>query len=39
MIKTEKGGTDPANLFNAVARIPASKRAVSITSYEVHQGD
>jgi hypothetical protein len=39
MVKAEKGGIDSANIFNAIARIPASKRAVSITSYEVHQGD
>jgi uncharacterized protein DUF4384 len=38
VVKAEKGGTDSANLFNAIARIPASQRAVSITSYEVHQG-
>jgi hypothetical protein len=39
MVKAEMGGTDSANIFNAIARIPASRRAVSITSYEVHQGD
>lgn len=38
LVKTGKGETDPASLFNAIARIPASHRAVSITSYEVHQG-
>lgn len=38
LVKAGKGVTDPADLFNAIARIPASQRAVSITSYEVHQG-
>jgi hypothetical protein len=37
LVKADKGSTDPARLFNAIARIPAAQRAVSITSYEVHQ--
>jgi hypothetical protein len=35
---SEKGITDPAQLFTAITAIPANARAVSITSYEIHTG-